>query len=114
VDNFERWVRPDPDRSGLAAKVLRRYGEPDRRPAFWRGVSPRTHFDRVRAPLMVHHGTSDDSCPIGWSRATVRGLERAGKQVRFHVYEGEEHVFGPRWPLSMERTTAFLDRHLAG
>ena len=114
VDNFERWIRPDPDRSGLAREILRRYGEPRRRPEFWRGVSPRSYFDRVEAPLMVHHGTSDDSCPIGWSRATVRALEGAGKEVGFHFYEGEEHAFGPQWPLSMERTVRFLRRQLNG
>ncbi len=113
VDNFDRWIRPDPSREGLARRIVRRYGSPERRPGFWRGVSPRSHFERVEAPLMVHHGTSDDSCPIAWSRSTVRALERAGKRVRFHVYEGEEHAFVPQWPLSMERTTAFLDRHLA-
>jgi dipeptidyl aminopeptidase/acylaminoacyl peptidase len=112
VENFERWIRPDPSRAGIAEQIIRRYGSPERRSAFWRGVSPRTYFDRVEEPLMVHHGTSDDSCPIGWSHRTVRALERAGKQVRFHVYEGEEHAFVPQWPLSMQRTTAFLDRHL--
>lgn len=112
VDNFDRWIRPDPSRAVLAQQVLRRYGSPERRPAFWRSVSPRSHFDRVEEPLMIHHGTSDDSCPIAWSHRTVRALERAGKQVRFHVYEGEEHAFVPQWPLSMERTTRFLDRQL--
>jgi dipeptidyl aminopeptidase/acylaminoacyl peptidase len=118
ADNFDRWIRPDPGRSGLATEILDRYGDPargadGRRPAFWRDVSPRTFFDRVRTLLMVHHGTSDDSCPIRWTYRTVDALERAGARVRLHVYEGEEHAFVPQWPLSMERTVAFLDRHLA-
>lgn len=112
VDNFERWVRPDPTRAGLAQRIIRRYGAPEDRPAFWRGVSPRTYFDRIQVPVMVHHGTSDDSCPIRWSRRSVGALEAAGKDVRFHVYAGEEHAFVPQWPLSMDRTTAFFTRHL--
>lgn len=114
VDNFDRWIRDDPARSSTAAEILDEYGSPERRPEFWRATSPRTYFGRVEEPLMVHHGTSDDSCPIAWSYRTVDALEQAGKDVRLHVYEGEEHAFIPQWPLSMERTTAFLRARLDG
>lgn len=112
VDNFERWIRPDPGRSTLADRIIRRYGEPTANPGFWRDVSPRTFFDRVTEPVLIHHGTSDDSCPIRWSHRTTAALERAGAEVTFHVYPGEEHAFGPQWPLSMERTTRFLRNRL--
>lgn len=115
-DNFDRWIRDDPGRSGLSRQILRRYGDPrSPRPAvqeFWDEVSPRTYFDRVTEPVMIHHGTSDDSCPIRWSHATARAMQRAGVDVTYHVYEGEEHAFGPQFFLSMERTTRFLRRHL--
>lgn len=112
VDNFERWIRPDPGRAGLADRILDRYGEPARNRAFWRGVSPRTYFDRVTEPVLIHHGTSDDTCPIGWSRETAAAMRRAGVDVTLAVYPGEEHAFVPQWPRSMERTGAFLRRHL--
>jgi dipeptidyl aminopeptidase/acylaminoacyl peptidase len=98
----------------VASTIMSRYGTPERRPEFWRGTSPRSYFDQVEAPVMIHHGTSDDSCPISWTYRTVDALERAGKDVRLHVYEGEEHAFVPQWPLSMARTTAFFDQHLQG
>lgn len=113
VDNFERWIRPDPGRSTLADRIIRRHGEPAANPGFWRAVSPRTFFDRVSEPVLIHHGTSDDSCPIRWSRRTATALERAGVDVTLHVYPGEEHAFGPQWPLSMERTTRFLRSRLS-
>jgi dipeptidyl aminopeptidase/acylaminoacyl peptidase len=112
VDNFERWIRPNPARSGLAGDILRRYGEPATHRAFWRGVSPRTYFDRVTEPVLIHHGTSDDSCPIAWSRQTARAMRAVGVDVTLREYAGEEHAFGPQWPLSMGRTEAFLRRHL--
>jgi dipeptidyl aminopeptidase/acylaminoacyl peptidase len=112
ADNFERWIRPDPSRSGLAARILRRYGEPRDNVEFWRNVSPRTFFDRVTEPVLIHHGTSDDSCPIRWSRRTAAAMERAGVDVTLRVYQGEEHAFGPQWPLSMDRTIEFLRREL--
>lgn len=112
VDNFERWIRPDPSRAGLAERIIDRFGAPEDNPEFWRGVSPRTYFDRLTEPVLIHHGTSDDSCPLPWSRRTTRALERAGAEVTLRVYDGEEHAFGPQWPLSMDRTVAFLRRHL--
>jgi hypothetical protein len=31
---------------------------------------------------------------------------------RLEIYRGEQHAFGPQWPLSMERTVGFLRREL--
>jgi dipeptidyl aminopeptidase/acylaminoacyl peptidase len=113
-DNFNRWIRDDPGRSDLSDFILRKYGEPRQARRFWREVSPRTYFDRVTEPILIHHGTSDDSCPIAWSRRTAAALDQAGVDVRLKVYPGEEHAFVPQWPLAMRRTTTFLDRHLRG
>jgi dipeptidyl aminopeptidase/acylaminoacyl peptidase len=114
VDNFDRWIRGEPGRSALADRIIARYGSPERRPGFWRGTSPRTYFDRVSEPLLVHHGTADESCPIPWSRRTVAALDRLGKDVTFFTYAGEQHAFGPMWPKSMRRTVAFFHRTLDG
>ncbi|NHC46251.1 alpha/beta hydrolase family protein [Motilibacter aurantiacus] len=110
IDNFNRWTRDDEQ---LAGEILDRYGTPKESPAFWRGVSPRTYFDRVTEPVLIHHGTSDSTCPIEWSRTTRDALERRDKDVTMYEYQGEEHAFGPQWPTSMRRTVAFFDRHLA-
>jgi dipeptidyl aminopeptidase/acylaminoacyl peptidase len=116
AQNFERWIRPDSGRSELAARIIRRYGDPrSERPAvrrFWRQASPRPYFDELTEPVMVHHGTLDDTCPIRWSNATVRAMRRAGVDVSYEVYRGEGHAFGPQFFESMERTTQFLRRHL--
>jgi dipeptidyl aminopeptidase/acylaminoacyl peptidase len=109
-DNFERWIRGE--RPELAARIVARHGSPEDNPTFWREVSPRTYFDRVTEPLLIHHGTSDDSCPIRWTRATHAALRELGKDVALRVYRGEEHAFGPQWPLSMRRTVAFFQQHL--
>jgi dienelactone hydrolase len=36
ADNFNRWIRPDTGRAGLAAEIIERYGEPSRARRFWR------------------------------------------------------------------------------
>jgi dipeptidyl aminopeptidase/acylaminoacyl peptidase len=112
IDNFNRWIRRDPSRSSLAREMVRRFGDPETDPGFWRRLSARTYFDRITEPILIHHGTNDESCPIRWSHETVRALRRAGKDVRLHVYDGEQHAFGPQWPLSMERTVRFLNQNM--
>ena len=112
ADNFNRWIREDPGRDALSDFILEEYGQPRENKRFWSQVSPRTYFDQVTEPVLIHHGTSDDSCPIRWSRETTRLMERAGVDVELRTYPGEEHAFGPDWPLSMRRTTAFFRSHL--
>jgi dipeptidyl aminopeptidase/acylaminoacyl peptidase len=110
VDNFERWTVAE--RPAAAAATYRRHGRPEEQPAFYRGLSARTYFGRITEPVLLHHGTLDESCPIGWSRTTQRLLRRAGVDSRLEVYRGEQHAFGPQWLLSMERTVRFLRRQL--
>jgi dipeptidyl aminopeptidase/acylaminoacyl peptidase len=108
VDNFDRWVRDDPARDGVAALVLRRYGEPADNPDFWAGISARTYFGDITEPVLIHHGTADDTCPPRWSRETARLMRAAGVDVTLRTYPGEGHAFGPQFDLSMERTDRFL------
>ena len=112
VDNFDRWVRRDTDRSGVAREVIARLGTPEAQPARWATVSPRTYFPRITEPLLIHHGTADEDCPIAWSADTVRALKAAGKDVTYFVYPGQRHTFTSQWPLSIRRTAAFLEAHL--
>ena len=108
VDNFDRWVRAAPGRGGIAARVLQRYGEPADNPDFWAGISARTYFRDVTEPVLIHHGTADDTCPPRWSRETARLMRAAGVDVTLRTYPGEGHAFGPRFELSMQRTDRFL------
>ncbi|MPZ61750.1 MAG: alpha/beta fold hydrolase [Propionibacteriales bacterium] len=110
VDNFNRWIRYD--REPLTEYILNEYGAPARRPEFWHGVSPRTFFGRITEPLLVHHGTVDDTCPLRWTQTTVSRLRSHGKDVQLYTYPGEGHTFYSAWPLSMRRTVAFFDRRL--
>lgn len=106
AQNFDRWVRTA--RSDTAAQVVRRIGTPERAPKNWANASPRTFFDRVETPLMIHHGTADEDCPIVWSEQTVAALKRAGKAVTYHVYPGQRHTMTTQWPLSIRRSEAFI------
>lgn len=112
VDNFNHFIRRNAARSDLVSRIISVLGEPSAEPERWAQTSPRTFFDRIAAPIMIHHGTRDESCPISWSEETVAALKSEGKAVAYHVYEGERHTFTGQWPLSIRRTAAFLDRYL--
>jgi dipeptidyl aminopeptidase/acylaminoacyl peptidase len=112
VDNFDRWIRGQPGNAALADQIVATYGSPEDNPSFWRNTSPVTFFDRVSEPILVHHGTADESCPIEWSQTTVAILQSLGKDAELLTYDGEPHAFEAAWEQSMERTIAFFQRHL--
>ncbi|PVG80838.1 peptidase S9 [Nocardioides gansuensis] len=108
AENFDRWIRRDPGRSGLVDAISRRFGLPEDAPRFWREMSPRTYFHRVTEPVLTVQGGSDDTCPPRWARATHRALLRAGADSTLAWYADEEHAFGPRFFGAMDRTVAFF------
>ena len=113
VDNFNKWVRRDASRAGAARSVIARLGTPEAQPAKWAATSPRTYFSRITEPLLIHHGTADEDCPIAWSRESVAALKAKGKNVQLYVYPGGRHTLtSPQWDTSIRRTEAFLRQHL--
>lgn len=112
VDSYERWIANDPARQDIVRAIDRFYGLPKDNPEFWDGISARSYFDRITEPVMIHHGTLDDTCPIRWSRETARLMERDGVDATLAVYPGEGHAFGPQFFASMERTGQFLRQHV--
>ncbi|MEU3885234.1 prolyl oligopeptidase family serine peptidase [Streptomyces sp. NPDC029041] len=109
-ENIDHFQRPDGD--PLVAEIEEEHGTPEDNPAFWRGVSPLTHADRLTEPLLVQHGTEDDTCPLAWSREAAATFRKAGKDVELRTVPGEGHTFGPKWAASMDVSEAFLARHL--
>ncbi|MFD5160908.1 alpha/beta hydrolase family protein [Streptomyces hawaiiensis] len=109
-ENIDHFQRPDGD--PLVTEIEDQHGTPEENPAFWRGVSPLTHADRMTEPLLIQHGAADDTCPLRWSREAAAVFEKAGKDVELRTVAGEGHTFGPQWAASMDVTEAFLERHL--
>jgi uncharacterized protein len=112
VDNFNRWIRGQAERRRLAQRIIAEYGSPQGNPAFWRNVSAVNFFDRVSEPVLLHHGTADESCPIVWSHRTLAALQRHDKDAKLFTYPGEPHAFVAAWPASIRRTADFFDEHL--
>jgi len=112
LDNLRRWTLPE--RPEEARALFDRFGRPGRADGFYEDLSPRTYFDRITEPVLMFHGTSDDSCPVRWSHTTHRLMRADGVDARLVVYPGEEHAFIPRWEDSIRQTVRFLRRQLDG
>lgn len=108
ADNYEQFSGPSP----YWDYIDRRWGSPADNPDFWSGISADQHFDRITEPVLMHHGTDDTTCPPRWARHTAREMRPAGVDVTLRWYEGEGHTFEAAFTRSMERSVAFLERHL--
>ncbi len=108
-DNFEKWTKSRPE---VANRILADHGSPSDSPAFWDEISPISFFRRINVPVMIHHGSADESVPLSWSTRAQAALEEAGKDSVLHVYEGEPHEFIDAWPQVMRRTAEFFRQHV--
>lgn len=108
-ESFYRWTV---DRKDVAQRIKELYGFPEESPKFWDDVSPRNFFDRVEAPVMIFHGTNDESCDISWSQDTRDLLSEAGVDTELIEYPGEYHEFGPQHGDFMRQGTEFFRENL--
>lgn len=112
AENYDRFIRPDPEDAGLRERLARRYGTPEQNPDFWRANSSRPYFARITEPVLMVHGRFDDTCPPRWATATQRALRKAGVNAQLQWYD-DGHAFGPAFNAAMARTVRFFDRHLS-
>lgn len=82
--------------------------------AIWRERSPITHVEKVRAPLLLFHGTADKAVPYQQSVDFAEAVKRRGGTVELVSYEGEGHGFAKESNRRdmMERTERFLDKYV--
>jgi dipeptidyl aminopeptidase/acylaminoacyl peptidase len=108
-NNFDRWLVRRPE---TAQKIIAAYGTPEDSPDFWHDISMINFLDRIKTPIMLHHGTADESVPLDWSNELSAALQRAGKEITYYTYEGQPHEFTTSWGQVMQRTVDFFDKYL--
>ncbi len=109
--NYERWLGRN---SSRAAEMQELYGSPEDHADFWNGISATTYLGNIQAPVMIHHGTGDESVPVEWSVELHRDLAAAGRESMYHEYERQPHEFTSDWQTVMERTAEFFEARLNG
>lgn len=109
VDNFNKWQRAD---VRVRKEIFTRYGSPETDPQWWAGISAINYFDRITDPLLIVHGTDDDSCPIAWTRRAMRELRQQSVDAELiEIRGGGHYLYGP-WAESFDLTLAFFDDHV--
>ncbi|GAB4505771.1 MAG: hypothetical protein Fur0043_27690 [Anaerolineales bacterium] len=68
-------------------------GDPLDNHTLWRERSPYFFLDRIRVPVQLICGEHDPRCPAQDSIEARDKLLELGKEVDFHLYEGEGHGF---------------------
>jgi dipeptidyl aminopeptidase/acylaminoacyl peptidase len=69
----------------------REYGSLERDLEFLVEVSPITHVDRIRAPLLLIHGANDPRVPLGEAEQIHQALRERGIRSELLVYHDEGH-----------------------
>lgn len=100
------------DRDSMDALALI-YGTPEQSPQGYADISPINYLDRVRMPVMIHHGTMDESVPYWWSADLYERMLTAGLNVTFWPYPGGSHTLGGRgFETMMQRNLSFFDQYV--
>lgn len=108
-ENLQQYFLQNPSRSATVKEIYRQHGSPEENPSFWDGISPKTYFSWLQAPVQIFIGTNDDSTPPQWSQDIFDQLDST---VEIIIYDGERHEFISKWNAFMETSVTFFTKHL--
>lgn len=92
------------------------YGSLEKDAPLLEKISPIHKVDKIKAPLMVIHGTNDPRVPVGEAKQIATALEKRGVPVKLLIYPDEGHGLSKlknrleAYPAMVE----FLDQHVKG
>ncbi len=77
-------------------------------------ISPLTHAEKLRAPLLVTHGKNDPRVPFTEAEQLVKKVRASGTPVWYLLADDEGHGFAKRnnQDYQFATATAFFDRYL--
>lgn len=83
-------------------------------PAIYRRASPLTYINKGDAPVLIVHGTADETVPVSQAETLAAALEKAGAEYTCEIVLGAPHTFYLVSPQRDFRPLVFefLDKHL--
>jgi uncharacterized protein len=93
-------------------KLYKTFGSPTENPAFWNAISANTFITKPIAPIQLHHGLSDATVPVEFSRILAGELKKVGSPVELYQYPRNDHNLSQSFSAAMRRSVAFFDRYL--
>ena len=85
-------------------------------PELYKRGSPLTYLDATDAPMLLVHGTADETVPLSQSETFLRVAKEKGASCALEVIPGAPHTFDlqPKQRDLRPLVTAFFDQHLKG
>lgn len=76
--------------------------------------SPITHVERLKAPVLIIHGTADKRVPFSQAKQLRKALDKQKKPYEWMEISGEEHGFykDENNEAFLNRIAEFLDKHI--
>lgn len=98
----------------IAAAAVSKYGDPVGDAALLDDLSPLTHIDALRAPLLVVHGENDTNVPVIEAAQVVEALLARGVPHKYLLFPGEGHELLQRSSKAtfLRETVDWLAQHL--
>ena len=81
------------------------------KPSQYEEISAFTNTRSIGAPLLVHHGTNDQSVPYQWSQELVDKLQKEGKEVTFYSYPNDNHDIAANFSRALARDVEFFNQN---
>jgi dipeptidyl aminopeptidase/acylaminoacyl peptidase len=118
---FERWDRRAatifPINSPTQiwrAEMVAKHGAPEANPAFWDTITPNAYVKDLSGPLLIQHGTADETVPLEFSETLYKQVKDAGKSVEIYTYPGDDHNIAANVGVALARSVAFFDKYVKG
>lgn len=85
-------------------------------PGLYRQADPRTHIDKADPPILILHGTADNTVPVADSEALAAALKAGGVEHHLEIIPDAPHSFHfqPKQRDLRPLVLGFFDRHLKG
>jgi dipeptidyl aminopeptidase/acylaminoacyl peptidase len=83
-------------------------------PAELAAQSPITYVDKLKANVLIAHGTADKRVPFSQAKALRKALDEAHKPYEWLEFDGEEHGFwkDQNHELFLNKVKEFLDKNI--
>lgn len=104
---FIRTHRPD-QLAEVQNLIMQTYSQND-----FPNLSPITNTRYISTPLIIHHGTADESVPYEWTTSMSQVLDQTHVTYIVHTYPNEDHNFTRgSWGTAAQRDLEFFQQHL--
>jgi dipeptidyl aminopeptidase/acylaminoacyl peptidase len=108
------WEHATKGHEGRYRYAVRSIGDPSKEGSRLQAASPITYASGYRPPVLLIHGSDDESVPVAQSKAMQAALSKAGKDVRLVVFPHEGHTdWSPTdEEAALTEIAAFVESHI--